>query len=83
MSKQTPLEYMLSVMRDASAENTRRDRMAIEALPYCHDQIKAKRKAVGYVSKKAEAHKAAKSASDGTEWAEDLRMLRGRNGQTA
>lgn len=32
----TPLEYMLSVMNDDDAENTRRDRMAMAAAPYVH-----------------------------------------------
>lgn len=32
----TPLEYMLSVMNDQSAEDARRDRMAMAAAPYVH-----------------------------------------------
>ncbi len=32
----TPLDYMLSVMNDADADATRRDRMAIAAAPFVH-----------------------------------------------
>lgn len=35
-SGMTPLEYMLSVMRNPEADQTRRDRMAIAAAPFCH-----------------------------------------------
>lgn len=33
---ETPLEYMLRVMRDPEAETDRRDRMAVGAAQYCH-----------------------------------------------
>jgi hypothetical protein len=33
---ETPLEYMLRVMRDSSQESDRRDKMAIGAAPYMH-----------------------------------------------
>lgn len=33
---ETPLEYMLKVMRDPANETDRRDRMAIGAAPYMH-----------------------------------------------
>ena len=33
-----PLDYMLMVIRDKTATQTRRDRMAIAAAPYCHPQ---------------------------------------------
>ena len=32
----TPLDYMLRVMNDTSADETRRDRMAIAAAPFMH-----------------------------------------------
>jgi len=32
----TPLDYMLKVMRDLTADIARRDRMASYAAPYCH-----------------------------------------------
>jgi hypothetical protein len=35
-STETPLEYMLRVMRDPSADDARRDAMAKAALPYMH-----------------------------------------------
>ncbi len=35
----TPLEYMLSVMRDTGADKERRDRMAHAAAPYIHARI--------------------------------------------
>jgi hypothetical protein len=40
-SGQTPLEYMLSVMRDPSEFPERRDRMAIAAAPYLHAKVLA------------------------------------------
>ncbi|HEY2352999.1 MAG TPA: hypothetical protein VGH83_10835 [Candidatus Acidoferrum sp.] len=36
-----PLDYMLSVMRDAGAELKRRDAMAIAAAPYLHPKMSA------------------------------------------
>lgn len=38
-AKQTPLEYMLAVMNDPTAELYRRDRMAIAAASFCHPRI--------------------------------------------
>jgi hypothetical protein len=37
----TPLEYMLSVVRDPEARSDRRDRMAQAAAPYVHARIAA------------------------------------------
>jgi hypothetical protein len=36
-----PLDYMLSVMRDANADPKRRDAMAIAAAPYLHPKLSA------------------------------------------
>jgi phage terminase small subunit len=36
-SGMSPVEYMLSVMRDPHADPYRRDRMAIVAAPFCHE----------------------------------------------
>jgi hypothetical protein len=56
----TPLEYMLSVMNDESADDARRDRMAQAAAPYVHekpgDSVKGK---------KEERQEAAKRAATG------------------
>ena len=38
-SGETPLEYMLRIMRDEAAESTRRDDMAKAAAPYLHPRI--------------------------------------------
>jgi hypothetical protein len=38
-SKQTPLEYMVAVMHDESADKDRRDRMAASAAPYLHPRL--------------------------------------------
>jgi len=38
---ETPLSYMLNVMRDASAEPDRRDDMAKAAAPYMHPKLAA------------------------------------------
>ena len=35
----TPIEYMLSVMRDEKADRTRRDNMARAAAPYIHPRL--------------------------------------------
>ena len=40
----TPLEYMLAVMNDPTADNERRDRMAIAAAPYVHARADAEKK---------------------------------------
>jgi len=40
-SGETPLEYMLRVMRDQQAELSRRDAMAGKAAPYVHPQLSA------------------------------------------
>jgi hypothetical protein len=37
--ERTPLEYMLKVMNDTTADATRRDRMAIAAAPFVHGKI--------------------------------------------
>lgn len=36
---ETPLEYMLRVMRDEKGEVERRDRMAVGAAPYMHAKL--------------------------------------------
>jgi hypothetical protein len=36
-----PLDYMLSIMRDANAEPKRRDAMAMAAAPYLHPKMSA------------------------------------------
>jgi hypothetical protein len=36
-----PLDYMLSVMRDESADERRRDAMAVAAAPYLHAKMSA------------------------------------------
>lgn len=38
---QTPLEYMLAIMRDAEAQPSRRDEMAKSAAPYVHPKLAA------------------------------------------
>ena len=34
-----PLDYMLAVVRDPTATQERRDRMAIASAPYCHPKV--------------------------------------------
>lgn len=38
-SGETPLDYMIRVMRDPSVEHDRRDRMAAAAAPYVHPKL--------------------------------------------
>jgi hypothetical protein len=59
-----PLEYMLRVMRDRTADQKRRDRMAVLAAPYCH--LRAD------LGKKHRAAEAAKTAGTDGEWEYDL-----------
>ena len=57
LANMTPLDYMLSVMRDPTADNDRRDKMSYYAAPYMHskgiekpgkkDKIKEKAKKAG------------------------------------
>jgi hypothetical protein len=65
--KMQPLEYMLAVMNDRTADANRRDRMAIAAAPYVHGRVSDER-----ITKKRREAKAAKSAGIGTPWGEDL-----------
>lgn len=67
-SKMNPLDYMLEVMNDPAADDTRRDRMAIAAAPFVH--VKPGDKPLG---KKEAANEAAQVAGSGTEWGDDLR----------
>lgn len=66
-SGMTPLDYMLNVMRDDTADDARRDRMAMAAAPYVH--AKPAETAKG---KKEQAEEAAKTAGQGTGWGDDL-----------
>lgn len=59
----TPLEYMLAVVNDVSADISRRDRMAQAAAPYVHPRAEAE--ALG---KKAQRQTAAQTAERGTDW---------------
>ena len=44
---ETPVDYMLGVMRDPEAEPKRRDAMAKSATPYIHAKPAAKKRATG------------------------------------
>ena len=59
----TPLDYMMNVINDPCADETRRDRMAQAAAPYVHPRADA---AEG--GKKAQREAAAKVAERGTDW---------------
>lgn len=63
-SEMTPLEYMLKVMRNPDADQSRRDRMAQAAAPYCHGRVA---EAKGKKESQAEEAKTA-----GSDWAGDL-----------
>jgi phage terminase small subunit len=68
----SPLDHMLTVMRDRTADPKRRDRMAIAAAPYCHARLADYRK--GAKDLKAEA---ADNAGDGSVWETDLQYSDG------
>lgn len=52
----TPLEYVLKTINDANASNDRKDRLAIAALPFCHERVDGKK---GKKEKKTERAKRA------------------------
>ena len=54
-----PLAYILSVMRDPSADEKRRDAMAKEALPYCHAKLSGAAQRLKSLSEMTEAELAA------------------------
>jgi len=66
----SPLDYMLTVMRDPQADPMRRDRLAIAAAPYVHPRVEPTSR-----GKKKRAEDAAKTAAVGTEWGNDLAIL--------
>jgi hypothetical protein len=63
----TPLQHMLNVLRDPTADPLRRDRMAIAAAPYIHPRISDRR-----ITMKEQRAAAAKKASANSEWEADL-----------
>src|SRR5262245_33608463 len=63
-----PLDYMLAVMRDPTATQTRRDRMAALAAPYCHPKLTDAQPK----GKKDQQAEAAERAGTGTSWTDDL-----------
>jgi hypothetical protein len=67
---QTPLEYMMTVVNDESADVDRRDRLAATAAPYFHSRVSGQ-----YISERATTLEQAKSAGRGTEWARVLKTI--------
>ncbi len=65
----TPLQYMLSIVRDSSAEKERRDRMAIAAAPFCHPRISDMK-----IGKKDRIKAAVAAAEKDEEWGDDLHI---------
>ena len=57
---QSPLDYMLSVMRDPEIDGTRKDRMAIAAAPFMHARADTAK-----VGKKEQRNEAAASVATG------------------
>lgn len=62
-AKLTPLEYMLTVMNDERAEESRRDRMAQAAAPYVHPKAEPVKP-----SAKEQVEETARTADRGTTW---------------
>jgi len=62
-----PLDYLLSVVRDPTASQERRDRLASVCLPYCHPRV-----AERFKGRKDEQSEAAETAGIGTPWAADV-----------
>ena len=65
----TPLEYMLGVINDPTADQTRRDRLAIAAAPFVHERVIDR-----YVGKKEVQKAEAQAVVSGvlTTWGNDL-----------
>jgi hypothetical protein len=68
-SLQSPLDYLLGVMTDPSAEWSRRDDAARAALPYCHRRL-----AASEIGKKDQAQAEAETAGVDSEWEADLQF---------
>ena len=68
----TPLDYMLSVIRDPTATQERRDKMAIAAAPYCHPRLTDELR-LGKKEAKKEKAKVANTA-----WLADIALRRDR-----
>jgi hypothetical protein len=64
---ETPLDYMLAVMRDPMADFKRRDDMARAAAPYCHARFASKE-----IGKKGQAEAEAETAGLDSDWGDDL-----------
>jgi hypothetical protein len=63
-----PLDYMLRIMRDENTTRARADRMALQALPYCHAKLAPKvegDKPPGEAGKKGQRAEAAREAGVG------------------
>jgi phage terminase small subunit len=67
LSDETPLQYLLRIMRDPTVDPARRDRAAQMAAPYCHPRMYDNR-----FGKRDAALEAAHKAADDSEWAQDL-----------
>jgi hypothetical protein len=65
----SPLSYLLTVMRDETADWERRDHAARAALPYCHRRLAAME-----IGKREAAQDAAESAGENSDWQEDLQF---------
>jgi len=65
----TPLQYLLTVINDPTADSDRKDRLAIAAAPYCHPRLTEAQRVKGKKDQQAEA---AEQAGTGTPWARDL-----------
>lgn len=63
----SPLDYMLMVMRNQDADQSRRDRMAVAAAPFCHPRIADNR-----FGKKDQAEAEAEAAATDSRWASVL-----------
>ena len=63
--ERTPLEYMLDVINDPSADQARRDRMALAAAPFVHGKIAE----VGAGKKEQQKQKAEELAKSGGKFA--------------
>jgi hypothetical protein len=66
--RRSPLEYLLDLLNDETADALRRDRAAQALLPFCHARPVGLPSSYNYVSKREQAAKDAETAGFGTKW---------------
>jgi len=64
----TPLAYMLAVINDPDADYSRRDKLAVAALPFCHPRIADRE-----IGKRDRVRKTVEAIINGDGWGDVIR----------